>query len=312
VPRDLLSADPEALPEGLRDAFDRDDAIEALLRFSLLRAVGRGVAVHRLIQAVTGDALAAEQAASRARCAVRLVEAAWPGTAWRNPDLWPAIALLLAHALAASEAAEARAVELEAAGTVLNDAAIYLHARGAYAEAEPLSLRALAISAKAFGPDHPTLAIRLNNLANLYQNTGRYAAAEPLFKRALAIGEKTLGPEHPDLATRLGNLASVYRNTGRLAAAEPLLERAAAIAEKALGPEHPDLAVWFNSLATLYQDTGRYAAAEPLYRRALAIAENVLPANHPTVAVVRRNLAQVLAQRDRANDAAPSDRPGAP
>src|SRR5206468_4495407 len=37
VPRDLLGAEPEALPEGLCDAFDRDDAIAALTRFSLLR-----------------------------------------------------------------------------------------------------------------------------------------------------------------------------------------------------------------------------------------------------------------------------------
>ena len=37
IPRDLLGAKPEALPEGLRDPFDRDTAIEALGRFSLVR-----------------------------------------------------------------------------------------------------------------------------------------------------------------------------------------------------------------------------------------------------------------------------------
>ena len=37
IPRDLLGADPEALPESLRDEFDRGSAMEALGRFSLVR-----------------------------------------------------------------------------------------------------------------------------------------------------------------------------------------------------------------------------------------------------------------------------------
>ena len=54
--------------------------------------------------------------------------------------------------------------------------------------------RALAISEKALGPEHPDVAISLNNLALLYRAQGRYAEAEPLLKRALAISEKALGP----------------------------------------------------------------------------------------------------------------------
>ena len=61
--------------------------------------------------------------------------------------------------------------------------------------------RALAIREKALGPDHPDVAVSLNNLAGLYAYQGRYADAEPLFKRALAIREKALGPDHPDVAT---------------------------------------------------------------------------------------------------------------
>jgi tetratricopeptide (TPR) repeat protein len=67
-------------------------------------------------------------------------------------------------------------------------------------EAEPLYARAIAIGEKTLGPEHPDLAARFNNLANLYQDTGRYAEAEPLFQRAIAIGEKTLGPEHPNVS----------------------------------------------------------------------------------------------------------------
>jgi tetratricopeptide (TPR) repeat protein len=60
----------------------------------------------------------------------------------------------------------------------------------AYADAEPLFRRLLAIREKSLGPDHPDVATTLNDLAELYRNAGRYADAEPLCKRALAIREK--------------------------------------------------------------------------------------------------------------------------
>ena len=78
--------------------------------------------------------------------------------------------------------------------------------QGRYAEAEPLYKRALAISEKALGPEHPDVAIRLNNLAVLYWAQGRYAEAEPLLKRALAIREKALGLDHPDTKATRRNL----------------------------------------------------------------------------------------------------------
>ena len=130
--------------------------------------------------------------------------------------------------------------------------------------------RALAIEEKALGPDHPDVAVALNNLADLYQAQGRYADAEPLYKRALAIREKTLGPDHPDVAISLNNLAELYRAQGRYADAEPLYKRALAIREKTLGPDHPDVAVSLNSLANLYRTQGRYSDAIPIVRRTIS------------------------------------------
>src|SRR5262249_14182367 len=56
-------------------------------------------------------------------------------------------------------------------------------------------------------PDHPDVAVSLNNLAELYGVQGRFADAEPLHKRSLAIREKTLGPDHPLVGQSLNNLA---------------------------------------------------------------------------------------------------------
>jgi CHAT domain-containing protein len=47
--------------------------------------------------------------------------------------------------------------------------------QGRYADAEALYQRSLAITEKAFGPDHPHVAVLLNNLASLYGYQGRRA-----------------------------------------------------------------------------------------------------------------------------------------
>ena len=104
-----------------------------------------------------------------------------------------------------------------------------LQDQGRYGDAEPFCLKAMELGELEFGPEHPTTAITLNNLAALYQAQGRYADAEPIFKRALAIREKALGPEHPDVATSLENYAKLLRKTERDAEAEELEARGKAI-----------------------------------------------------------------------------------
>ena len=107
--------------------------------------------------------------------------------------------------------------------------------QGRYGDAEPLIRRSLAILEKALGPDHPSVATGVNNLALLYRAQGRYAEAEPLYKRSLGIAEKALGPEHPHVAQSLENYAALLRKTGRDAEAARMETRA-----KAMRTKHPE------------------------------------------------------------------------
>jgi CHAT domain-containing protein/Tfp pilus assembly protein PilF len=175
----------------------------------------------------------------------------------------------------------------------LHGQVLQYYATGRYQQAIPLAQRALAITEKALGPEHPDTALSLSDLAALYQATGAYAKAEPLHQRALAIREKALGPDHPDTSVSLNNLAELYRATGAYAKAEPLYRRALAIRERALGPDHPDTARSVNNLAEVYRATGAYAKAEPLYQRALAIREKALGPEHPDTAGSLGNLASL-------------------
>jgi Flp pilus assembly protein TadD len=66
--------------------------------------------------------------------------------------------------------------------------------------------RALRIDEVSFGPDHPRVAIRVNNLGGVLQAQGDLAGGRAAFERALAIFERALGPDHPNTRTVRGNL----------------------------------------------------------------------------------------------------------
>ena len=103
--------------------------------------------------------------------------------------------------------------------------------------------RALEIGEKSFGPDHPDVALHLNNWAMLLRDTNRLAEAEPILRRALTVWEKSLGPDHTQVATALSNLAILLHDTNRLSEAEPLYRRALEIDEKGFGPNHPNVVI---------------------------------------------------------------------
>jgi tetratricopeptide (TPR) repeat protein len=69
--------------------------------------------------------------------------------------------------------------------------------------------RALAISEKALGAEHPDTGTSLNNLASLLESQGDYAGAKRVYERALAISEKALGAEHPSTKIIRENLAGL-------------------------------------------------------------------------------------------------------
>ena len=68
-------------------------------------------------------------------------------------------------------------------------AALY-KAQARYAEAEPLYKRALAISEKALGPNHPRVTTSLENYASLLRKTNRAAEAAQMEARAARIRAK--------------------------------------------------------------------------------------------------------------------------
>ena len=72
--------------------------------------------------------------------------------------------------------------------------------------------RALAIDEKSYGPEHPNVAIRLNNLAQLLKATKRLEEVEPLTRRALIIFvrfTRSTGHLHPNLKAAFRNYRGI-------------------------------------------------------------------------------------------------------
>ncbi len=306
IPRTLLEKGAEHLPERLRslvtEPLDWQESQRVFRRYDLIEVTDAGLLVHRLVQAVTRDRLAADERQAWVVAAVRVVDAAYPADSYSPRDIrtWERCAALLGHAAVATDHAEALCVVPEATARLLSKLDSYHHSQGRYEDALSFSKRALTIDEATLGDQHPTVATNLNNLAELYRTQGRYEEAEPLYLRALTISEATLGENHPTVAANLNNLAGLYRAQGRYEKAEPLYLRALTISEATLRENHPTVATRLNNLATLYHDQGRYEEAEPLYQRCLALLDATLGPEHPNTQAGHRNYAAFLATRDDA------------
>jgi tetratricopeptide (TPR) repeat protein len=95
---------------------------------------------------------------------------------------------------------------------------MFLYARANYTQAEPLYRRMLAINEASLGPDHPNVAIDLNNLAQLLKAANRLSDAEPLSRRVLEIFLQfgaTTSHEHPHLNAAIANYSVLLEEIGR-------------------------------------------------------------------------------------------------
>ncbi|HEX9880457.1 MAG TPA: tetratricopeptide repeat protein [Candidatus Binatia bacterium] len=98
--------------------------------------------------------------------------------------------------------------------------------RGHGGASEPFYLRTLQITERTMGPDHPQVALVLNNLADLYRAQNRCDEAESHYLKALKISEKKLGPEHPQVGLILEGYAHLLLNMKRLREAADIGKRA--------------------------------------------------------------------------------------
>lgn len=119
-----------------------------------------------------------------------------------------------------AQTAAAQITELE----TLNREVVSQYQKGEHDRAIVTALKILNLAEKNFGPEHPDVAMALDNLAFLYRNQGQHAAAEPLSLRAQAIWDKVYDSGHPVAAVSLTDLAALHKPASEgKAAQEPAM-----------------------------------------------------------------------------------------
>jgi tetratricopeptide (TPR) repeat protein len=109
---------------------------------------------------------------------------------------------------------------------VLTNLAEVLWSQSKYEAAEEMHLRALEITEKVLGPEHPDTLPNMHNLAVVLRSQGKYEAAEEMYRRAPELRQKVLGPEHPDSLMSMNNLAVLLSSQAKYEAAKEMHRRA--------------------------------------------------------------------------------------
>lgn len=164
---------------------------------------------------------------------------------------------------------------------------------GAYAEAEPIFARVLAIRETGLPADHEEIASSINALANIRYLNADFAGALPLYRRSLRLIEGTKGPLDPQSIAIRGNVANNLAQLGKYEEARTLLEHQIALLEVE-GLEIEDLGYAYSLLGQIFVVLGDFDEALRARRRSLEIREAFHPADHPRIAESLLNLGNTL------------------
>ena len=164
---------------------------------------------------------------------------------------------------------------------VLNNLASLLRAMAEYDESATLYLEALEINQKAYGYDHPAVAINLIRLARLWETTGDHGSAERLYRQALAMQRKLLGEDHLHIGISQSNLANLLRRQGRFGEAETFLREAVRILGARLGADHQNALIAMKNLAEVRMTLGNHRSANALFETLIATTAKT-PSSAPT------------------------------
>jgi tetratricopeptide (TPR) repeat protein len=322
---------PEPLQSALRDEIAKDDILEELQRYSLVRLNAGNLSLHRLLQEVIRDSIGGDRQEWAGYCLSALNKCV--DDDFSSPEKRDGFLSVSPHIAAVTERSKATGQEEKARlyhflgygyrnlarysdalkwhrkalaifekvlgkdhpGTAVSydNIALVYHRQGDYPEALKWLQKALAIQEKVLGKEHPDTASSGNNIAFVYASQGNYPEALAWHRKALAVKEKVLGRDHPDTASSYGNIANVYARQGDYPEALEWNRKALAVREKALGKEHPDTAMSYDNIALVYYKQGDYPEMLEWNRKALAVREKALGKEHPDTAMSYGNIALV-------------------
>jgi tetratricopeptide (TPR) repeat protein len=145
--------------------------------------------------------------------------------------------------------------------------------------------RALNLRREIYGPNHPLVALSLNDIAELYRDTKKYEEAAKVFEESVAVLRLSVGINHVYAAPVLFHYGESRRLQGRNQEALDLFEQAIKILETTFGPAHPRLLLMYKSAALAAEKLRRKDEAKSYAVRADAIEQRQVPYGRHTIDV---------------------------
>jgi tetratricopeptide (TPR) repeat protein len=157
--------------------------------------------------------------------------------------------------------------------------------------AEELARRAIPLSERAFGPNHPETLFPQVTLAFVFAARGDYARAEPVLRRVLDQSERTWGATSYETALAAGNLAFIHLSTRRYTLARKLFENSLSALRANPIRATDEIPVTEVSLALSFAGIGRTREANLWLEQAMASARQTLDADDPALAEILQRAA---------------------
>jgi tetratricopeptide (TPR) repeat protein len=158
---------------------------------------------------------------------------------------------------------------VDATVTLDNLGSVYFET-GQYRKAENLRRKVIDLRISRLGPDHPSVARVIQNLATQNYAQGRLSEASELYERAFGIWRAAGSEDSPDAASAIQGLGLIFARTGDLPKGVKYVERALAIWARSLSLSAAKAEA---NLAVLTLAKGDPAAAAAHWRRAIETAE---------------------------------------
>jgi TIR domain/Tetratricopeptide repeat len=306
IPLQLFGQHPELLTEPLRSAAADpdalDDAVGAMVGFSLARRRADAFQLHRLVQAAIRQQLGADRQQATTDRVLGLLAAAHPGDP-NDPASWPAYARLAPHVLVTSPLGDQRADSRQLMlGTVE-----YLNVRVDYRTSRQLAEALLERWRHHLGPEHPdtlSLAVHLTvALAWLEEAEQAHALGEDTLERS----RRVLGPDHPTTLRMAGLLTYALIRVDEAEQARALGQDTLERSRRVLGPDHPytlsTATALMNALTPVMGWLDEAEQARALGEDTLERCRRVLGPDHPLSLRAAALLAYILAWLDEAEQA---------
>lgn len=158
-------------------------------------------------------------------------------------------------------------------------------AQRAFADAEPVLLRALAI-AQALPPESNKLPVALEDLIMLYTGAGRAAEREAYLNKAIDLFEKNPAKYAGDLAISYDQLAEIENRKENHQESASLLEKAIEKYPAYPGPDHLYMVRAYADLGQEETTLEKYPSAEKALSEAVALGLQYMKPDDPRMAAV--------------------------